>query len=311
MAVNRRLPARLRLTAEVADAGAALAQFISRRGDLPMPDARAAVERGAAFVDGKRVRDPLHLLRARALVEVVLRERGQAPAAPEPIGRERILHQDEQVVAVDKPDGVLAQEGRAGGQALPELVSQLLGSKLLLVHRLDRGTTGAALLARTRSAQAALLAAFRDGLVKKEYRALVAGLPAGDEGVIDLALGEDLAAPGRRKPDPRGESARTRWKVLERFAAAGGAALVAAFPETGRTHQIRVHLAAIGHPLLGDGRYGGPKALTRADGERLDVRRPLLHALAIALPHPAGGTLKVRAPEPPDLLSACAFLRLK
>jgi 23S rRNA pseudouridine1911/1915/1917 synthase len=164
-----------------------------------------------------------------------------------------------------------------------------------------------ALLARTRAAQAALLAAFREGRVEKEYRALVVGLPARSEGTIDLALGDDATAPGRRAPDPRGEPARTRYRVLERFA---GAALVAAFPETGRTHQIRAHLAALGHPLLGDARYGGPRALTRPDGRRHEARRPLLHALSLRAPHPRGGTLSVAAPEPADLLAACAFLRL-
>ena len=97
--------------------------------------------------------------------------------------------------------------------------------------------------------------------------------------------------------------------MVERFAAAGGAALIAAFPETGRTHQVRVHLASLGCPLVGDARYGGPRALTRKDGARLEAVRPLLHALAVRLPHPAGGELSVRAPEPADLLAACAFLR--
>jgi 23S rRNA-/tRNA-specific pseudouridylate synthase len=88
-----------------------------------------------------------------------------------------------------------------------------------------------------------------------------------------------------------------------------GAAIVAAFPETGRTHQIRAHLAALGLPLVGDARYGGPRVLTTADGRRLDVARPLLHSLSIRLRHPAGGELSVRAPEPRDLSEAIRFLQ--
>jgi 23S rRNA-/tRNA-specific pseudouridylate synthase len=163
-------------------------------------------------------------------------------------------------------------------------------------------------LARSRAAQSALLAAFREGKVEKEYRALVAGEPADDAGTIDLALGADPSAPGKRRPDARGETARTRFRVLERLR---GAAHVAVFPETGRTHQVRVHLAAIGLPLAGDARYGGPRALARPDGRRLEIGRPLLHALRLRLPHPRGGALEVTAPIPRDLLEAIEFARLR
>jgi 23S rRNA pseudouridine1911/1915/1917 synthase len=260
-------------------------------------------------VDGRRERDPAAAIRAGARIEVVLKERGVAPEAPAPLEAHRVLHVDDLVVAVDKPAGVLAQEGRAGGRALPDLVAALLGGPALLVHRLDRGTTGVTLLARTRAAQAALLAEFREGRVEKEYRALVAVAPRADEGEIDAPLADDPRTPGKRRIDARGEPARTRWRVLERFTAAGGAALLAAMPETGRTHQIRVHLASIGHPLVGDARYAGPKALTRADGSRLDAHRPLLHALRLKIRHPAGHTLETAAPEPSDIAAACAFLR--
>ena len=315
----RRAPSKLKLFVGAGEAGALLARFVADRGGLPEEEARAAIGRGAAFVEGERERNPARPLVAGDRVEVVLRERGEPPAAAAPLEDARLLHLDDEVVAVDKPAGVHAQEGRAGGQALPDLVAALLARKFpranahhhqaLLVHRLDRGTTGVTLLARTRAAQAALLAAFREGTVQKEYRALVFGLPAHDEGEIDLAISDDPSAPGRRRPDPRGEQARTRYRVLERFEVAGGAALVAAFPATGRTHQVRVHLASLGHPLVGDARYGGPKALTLADGRRFEAQRPLLHALRLQLTHPGGGPLEVRAPVPADLVQGCLFLR--
>ena len=175
----------------------------------------------------------------------------------------------------------------------------------LLVHRLDRGTTGVTVLARTGKAQAALLEEFRLGRVAKEYLALCIGEPPEDDFESDVPLGADPSVPGKRRPDPRGEPAKTRFHVVSRLR---GAALVAAFPETGRTHQIRAHLAALALPLAGDARYGGPRALSFPDGRRLELARPLLHAVSIELRHPAGGRLAVGAPDPDDLSEAARFL---
>ncbi|GAC1344382.1 MAG: RluA family pseudouridine synthase [Myxococcales bacterium] len=261
-------------------------------------------------MQGKRVKDPGRAIAAGDRVEVLLRERGEAPAAPAPLEPARLLHLDAHLAVVDKPAGVLAQEGRAGGPALPALVAALLRERgepdqVLLVHRLDRGTTGCTVLARTRRALAALLEEFREGRARKEYRAWVRGAPREDRFAVDLALGADPFAPGKRRVDPNGEVARTRFEVLERRP---GAALVAAFPETGRTHQIRVHLAALGLPLLGDARYGGPQEMTGPAGNRLELPRPLLHALRLGLAHPAGGTLEVEAPPPLDFGEVGRFL---
>ena len=265
--------------------------------------AREAIARGAAFLRGRRVRDPQATVRAGDRVEIDLRqpERPQLP---------RVLHLDPLLLAVDKPAGVLAQEGRGGGPALADLCSILLRERgepdaALLVHRLDRGTTGVTVLARTRAAQSALLEEFRQGHVAKEYLALSVGEPGTDEFANDAALGADPAHPGKRRPDPRGDPARTRFRVVRRLP---GAALVAAFPETGRTHQIRAHLAALALPIAGDARYGGPRALTLPDGRRLELTRPLLHALSLALRHPEGTHLALRAPEPDDLSQAVRFL---
>jgi 23S rRNA pseudouridine1911/1915/1917 synthase len=298
-----RRPSRLRLVAALADAGASLEQFVAARGAISAGDARAAIVRGGAFVAGRRVRDPAFAVAPGTLVEVALRGQSEA-AALEPA---RILHVDSEIVAVDKPAGVLAQEGRAGGTSLPDLCAAAVGGTALLVHRLDRETTGVTVLARTRAAQAALLAAFREGAVEKEYRAIVCGEPAQDEGAVDLSLGSDPSTPGKRRPDARGEPARTRFCVLERLR---GAAYLAAFPETGRTHQVRVHLAAIGLPLAGDARYGGLRALARPDGARFEVRRALLHAFRLRLPHPRRGRIDLEAPLPRDLLEAIDFARV-
>ena len=297
-----RPPSRLKL---VAEAGGTLAAAVVARGGVSEAVAMAAIARGGVFLRGRRTKDPRAQVRAGDRIDVSL-----ASAEPQALGRERLLHLDGLVVAVDKPAGVPAQEDLAGGPALPQLCSALLeklgeaSAQALLVHRLDKGTTGACVLARTRRAQAALLEEFRAHRARKEYRALVAGVPSDDEGAIDLPLGPGER--GLRKPSAKGEPAVTRFRVLERY---DGAALVAALPETGRTHQIRAHLAHLGHPLLGDVKYGGPAFLTRKNGARHDFARPMLHALSLRLAHPAGGDLEVKARSPEDFEAARAFLR--
>src|SRR2546426_6724948 len=286
---SRRVPSRLRL---IAEGDEPLLRFLVRRGGISEQLARAAIARGGAFVRGRRLRDERAALRAGDRVEVTL----LAPEAP-PLTRDRILHLDDLVLAVDKPAGIAAQEAVAGGPALPELCSALLReagereTQALLVHRLDRGTTGVTLLARTRRAQAALLAEFRERRARKEYRALVAPAPRQDEGTVE--------GPVESRP------ARTRWRVLARFDAG---AEIAAFPETGRTHQVRLHLQSLGCPLLGDKAHGGAAFVTAPDGARHELARPMLHALSVALRHPRGTELRVLAPVPADFEAARAFL---
>jgi 23S rRNA pseudouridine1911/1915/1917 synthase len=275
-----------------ADRDEPLLGFVVRRGAIAEETAREAIARGGAFVQGKRVRDPGRALRSGDRVELRLRAERAAP-----LSQKQLLHLDPLIVAVDKPAGVAAQEDLSGGDALPDLCSALLASlgekpQALLVHRLDRGTTGVTLLARTRRAQAALLAEFRAQRVTKEYRALVSPAPRAEEGTSDIPVGS--------------RPALTRWRVLERYP---DAAMISAHPATGRTHQIRVHLAAAGCPLLGDKEHGGPALLTRPSGARHDFLRPMLHALSLSFRHPDGRTLRIDAPLAADFKAAQAFLR--
>ena len=285
----RRLPARLKL---VADAEGPLLELVVRQGGIGLDLARAAIERGGAHVEKKRVRDPAAPVRRGARVEVMLRA---APAVE--LSRERILHLDDLVLAIDKPPGIAAQEDLAGGPSLPALCSELLRkmgereTQVLLVHRLDRGTSGVTLFARTRRAQAALLAQFRRQQAEKEYRALVGKAPAQDQGVVESAI--------------ESRPASTRYRVLQRLLQG---ALLAAFPRTGRTHQVRIHFRELGCPLLGDKPYGGAPFVTRPDGGRHEFSRPMLHALSLSLTHPRGGRLFVTAVTPADFESARAFL---
>lgn len=286
----RRPPARLRL---VADRDGPLLAFVVRRGGVAEELVRAAIARGGGFVGRRRVRDPEAQIRKGDRVELTL----LLPAAVR-LGRERILHLDDLVLVVDKPAGVSAQEDLAGGPALPDLCSLLLedlGEKrveALLVHRLDRGTTGVTALARTRKAQAALLGEFREHRARKQYLALVSPGPERDEGVVDTKVA--------------GRSALTRWRVVER---SGRAALIEALPETGRTHQIRIHLGELGCPLLGDKAHGGAGFVTHSSGARHEFERPMLHALSLAVRHPERGELRVVAPLPGDFAAAQAFFR--
>ncbi len=321
---SRRPPSKLVLQAEAKDAGASLAPFVSERGGITLADAEAAITRGGAYVNGVRIRQPGQQLQAKDRIEVQLRERGEVPEEPEALEKTRLLYLDAEVILVDKPAGVLAQEGRAGGADLTALVNELLEERrerrqAFLVHRLDRGTTGVCALARTRAAQAWMLGAFKQGKVRKEYLALCLDTRPGAAGAapppdsldIDLALGPDLTSPGRRKPDPLGEPAHTRAKVEKRWTLGKGgstAALIEAYPETGRTHQVRVHLSARGLPLLGDGRYGGPAQLTSPSGARLELLRPMLHARRLQLERPKGGAVAASAPQPADFTAALAFL---
>jgi len=259
-------------------------------------EAAAWVARGAVYVDGRRQRRPDVALRAGQVVSVVLEEGGVSALAPsEPAPSLRVLAEDAEVLAVDKPAGITAQptEGRAG-DSLVDLASAYLGREAGLVHRLDRETSGVTIFGKTAAATTALAAAFREGAAHKRYLAVTGpGLPAA--GVIDLPLSKDPSRPGRYRATrtANGVPALTRYERLSD----GPFCVVALCPQTGRTHQLRAHLSALGCPIAGDVRYGGPASL---DG--LAAGRCLLHAERLSLPHPRmGHRAEYVSPVPDDL----------
>ena len=195
----------------------------------------------------------------------------------------QLLHQDESLLVVDKPAGLLAVPGRgeAGQHNLATLV-QVQFADALVVHRLDMATSGLMLFARGAAAQSVLNRAFADRRMKKRYEAVVEGNVVGDAGHINARLIADWPQRPRQKVDPEsGKTALTHWRVLQRDVGPGGhATRLSLEPYTGRSHQLRVHLQSIGHPIVGDALYGhdpGP-------GGRL-----LLHACELAFAHPTSG----------------------
>ena len=172
-----------------------------------------------------------------------------------------------------------------------------------IVHRLDKGTSGLLLVARTADAHAALVAALAARQVHRRYRTLVWGHVEAPRGLIDAPVGRSAREPTRMAVDERGREARTRYEVRERYHEPVEVTQLGCELETGRTHQIRVHLRSIGHPVVGDARY---------DGERqsFPMARPFLHAEHLELAHPiTGAPLAFDSPLPDDLVAALARLR--
>ena len=209
----------------------------------------------------------------------------------------RVLYETDDYIAVDKPEGVvsLAAAGKGG---LPELIKPHDPGKLYPVHRLDRGASGVIVFAKNAAAHRHLNGEFDRREVRKTYLAVVDGVPSSNRGRINAPIRE--FGSGRMGVDPkRGKPSSTEWKLDERL---DGATLLRVSPATGRRHQIRVHLYHIGHPILGDLRYGD-----RARQERFP--RLMLHALSLEFTLPSGERVTVEAPPPPSFDEVVARLR--
>jgi 23S rRNA pseudouridine1911/1915/1917 synthase len=302
------------------DAGARLDSWLARRlPALSRARLQALIEEGHVRLDGAAPR-PSARLRPGQVVDVHV----PAPVPAEPRAEDipiAVVHEDARLLVVDKPAGLVVHPG--AGQAAGTLVNALLrhvkdlsgiGGVLRpgIVHRLDRGTSGLLVVAKDDETHRALVRQFAGRTVEKEYLALVLGQPARPSGEIDAPIGRDPVH--RRKMSiraPRGREARTSWGVVERF---DGAALLRVRIHTGRTHQIRVHLASVGHPVAGDPVYGGTRTPSsrRAEARQAlrSLERPALHAARLAFAHPATGErLAFEAPLPPDLTAVLERLR--
>ncbi len=261
------------------------------------------VEEGAVLVDGERVR-PRHRLRGGEKLEVALRPRPEESSfRPEDIALD-VVHEDDDVLVVAKPAGLVVHPGSGNwaGTMLNALLHRVPSLKGLpragIVHRLDKETSGLLVVAKNEAAMQDLVRQLQARTVKRTYLAIVRGaVPAA--GTVDAPIGRHPTQRTRMAIVPGGKPAITHYRVRERFAAH---ALVECDLETGRTHQIRVHLASIGHPLEGDPVYGGR-------GERRLLRQAL-HAWKLAFVHPrTRKEVRFTAPPPADFEALAASLR--
>ncbi len=318
MIEGERQGGRLRRTAVVPEALAglrtdrALARLFP---DLSRTRLRAWLEAGLVRLDGRspRPRDPVRG-GEHVVLDVVL-----APVAedrPEPIPL-RIVHEDETLIVLDKPPGLVVHP--AAGNPAGTLVNALLHHDAALaalpragiVHRLDKDTSGLMVVARTPAAHKALVAALARREVMREYEAVVRGVMTAG-GTVEAPIGRHPVRRQRQAVVPGGRPAVTHYRVMERFRAH---TRVRVRLETGRTHQIRVHMAHIGHPVVGDPLYGGRPVLPRGATPELAAalrgfRRQALHAVRLALRHPATGEpCAWQAPLPADMAALVAVLR--
>jgi 23S rRNA pseudouridine1911/1915/1917 synthase len=292
---SERFPVPASLAGERVDRAIALLTGWSRA------DVAALVEEGAVLVGGRPVAKSRRLAEGEE-VEVAREPTPETPPVPQPMEFE-VLHADDDVVVLSKPPGIVVHPG--AGHAEGTLAAGLLhrfpdmaavGDPLRpgIVQRLDRDTSGLMVVARSSRAYAALTAALAAREVERRYRALAWGRFESRRGSIDAPIGRSTVRRTRMAVREEGKEARTDYEVLRQYDDPV-AALIECRLETGRTHQIRVHLAAIGHPVVGDATYGG-------DRQPLRPGRPFLHACRLAFDHPVtGARLEFSEALPPDL----------
>jgi 23S rRNA pseudouridine1911/1915/1917 synthase len=287
------------------ESGARLDLALATLAECSRSQARRWIELGRVRVNAQPVQ-PSQRVRAGDLVEATPPEPEPAAAAPEPIAL-AVLHEDADLIVLDKPPGLVVHPapGHPGGTLVNALLHHCVdlagvGDVLRpgIVHRLDRGTSGVLVVAKSDAAHRNLSEQFRVHSVLRVYKALVRGVPGDDAGRVDLAIGRHPR--DRKRMSVRregGRAATTLWRVERRFPKSQRT-LLEVRPRTGRTHQIRVHLAAAGLPIAGDPVYGR----RGRSAHETTLLRPALHAEQLGFTHPRSGErLEFLAPLPPDL----------
>jgi 23S rRNA pseudouridine1911/1915/1917 synthase len=312
--------------------------FAEQPAALSRSRLKALIEAGAVVLDGRTIRDPSHRVNSGDAIRVEVPEPVEAKPKAEPIPLD-IVYEDADIIVIDKPKNLVVHP--AAGHWTGTLVNALIahcGDSLSgvggerrpgIVHRLDKDTTGLMIVAKNDAAHRALAAQFADHgqsgePFERSYLALVWGAPDRGSGTIDKPIDRDTKARDRMAVRQGGRDAVTHWQVLERYRGAPArktvkmakpasadpavASLLACRLETGRTHQIRVHLAAIGHPLLGDATYGAgfrtKSALLPPDAQAAlaGLGRQALHSYILSVKHPkTSEILRFQSELPPDL----------
>jgi len=281
--------------------GLRLDQALAAAAGIPRRRARDLISTGRVRRNGEEVRVQSRTVEAGDVFELCP-DGADSPPHPLQPPEVAVLFDDGRLLVADKPAGLLSQpasSAAAGELAMDQRLLLALALAegrppfLRLVHRLDRLTSGVLLFARHPESMGPIAAAWREGLVERVYLAVLEGRLEEDGLRLDGPIGRDRDHAWRFRVDPRGRPATTEVKVVGRTVAAGRPlTLVECRLGSGRTHQVRVHLAAAGHPVVGDRLYGS----------RCPAARPLLHASTLTLPHPmTGQPLRVVAPTPPDL----------
>jgi 23S rRNA pseudouridine1911/1915/1917 synthase len=300
---------------DVSEEGQRLDTFLAKRTGITRSQIQRFIEKGTVHVHGRTIRQD-YRVKAEDLVSLIIPDEKIAGLIPEPISLE-ILYKDDHIVVVNKPVGMVVypSAGHDHGTLMNALLYHCkklaaIGGPLRpgVVHRLDKGTSGVMVIALNDEAYYNLVEQFRQRTVYKRYLALVYGSLREDQGEITLIIGR--SGSDRKKMSTRvkrGRAAITRWKVAERF---HNASLIEVSLRTGRTHQIRVHFASIGHPVLGDRTYGRKIEVEGKGKMKVFFPRHMLHAELLGFIHPVTGQyLEFSAAVPADMIEKIEELR--
>ena len=290
-------------------AGVRIDRAVAMLANVSRAVATELIVSGRVRVDDSPATIGRNALKEGSILTIALPEAGGGGVEPEADVQFRVVYADPEVAVVDKPAGLVVHPGAGHRQGtlvggllarFPDL-AELVASGVCapdrpgIVHRLDKGTSGLLAVARTEAAYHSLVGQLSDRSMERRYLALVEGEVADDRGEIDAPIGRSTRTPTKMAVSASGRSARTGFTVLERRTSPRPATLVELSLQSGRTHQIRVHMAAIGHPVVGDARYG-----TSESG--LGAGRFFLHAFRLAFTHPGSGEIReFFAPLPDDL----------
>jgi len=292
--------------------GERLDAALARMFGLSRARAAELIGAGQVLLDGQPAAKSDRVLAGSPLLVTLPPPQAEPAPKPEPVPGLAIVYEDDDIVVVDKPRGVAAHP--TPGWTGPTVLGGLLAAghtvatsgaaeRQGIVHRLDANTTGLMVVAKSESAYSVLKQAFRDRTVSKTYHALVQGHPDPLRGTIDAPIGRHPSGDGRFAVVTDGRPSVTHYDTIEAFRAAS---LVSVGLETGRTHQIRVHMAALRHPCCGDLLYGADPVLAA----HLGLTRQWLHAVTLSFEHPADGRrVEFESPYPEDLRHALDVLR--
>jgi 23S rRNA pseudouridine955/2504/2580 synthase len=288
------------------DASFNLVSRWARTGQLRVDGKRATP--GDRLEAGQEIRVPPADSEAAATGKPA-RQRRELTDAEVDFAKAMVIHRDDAALIINKPPGLATQGGTKTEAHVDGLLDALtfgLDNRPKLVHRLDKDTSGVLLVARTSRSAGHFAKAFSSRTARKVYWALVVGVPSIYDGFIDLPLAKQPGSGGEKMhvDEKEGASARTRYRVVER--AGNACAWVELQPYTGRTHQLRVHMAAIGHPIVGDGKYGGKDAFLTGTISR----KMHLHARRLRIDHPKGHQIDITADLPPHMAESFADLGL-